>query len=111
MPLLHHSQLVTYTFLFWLPYYLHHVFPTMEDSEAASYSSTMDFGGVFGGIVAGFLADRFNVPAVVSFTFLILSALCMFVYRWYGGVSIELNVALMFVLGILVNGVFVRRAL
>lgn len=64
----------------------------------------MDFGGVFGGILAGFLSDRSNSPACVSFTFLLLSALCMFVYRWYGSASLEINVAIMFVMGILVNG-------
>lgn len=51
------AKLVSYTFLFWLPLYLES--STGYDAEtSARLSTAFDIGGVFGGILAGYLSDR-----------------------------------------------------
>lgn len=126
------SKLVAYTFLYWLPYYLRHtgklmhpwLFPynstcimflllcfetavagvNLSHKTAGILSTVFDIGGVLGGISAGFISDKIKARALTSITFLALSIPSLIMYRIYGSVSMFINIALMFISGLLVNG-------
>ncbi|EOA30387.1 hypothetical protein CARUB_v10013507mg [Capsella rubella] len=101
------SKLVAYTFLYWLPYYLRHTAVAgvnLSHKTAGILSTVFDIGGVLGGISAGFISDKINARAVTSVTFLALSIPALIMYRIYGSVSMFINIALMFISGLLVNG-------
>ncbi|VVA20700.1 PREDICTED: putative glycerol-3-phosphate [Prunus dulcis] len=85
------SKLVSYTFLYWLPFYVRH-------------TAAFDIGGVFGGILAGLISDTIEARAVTSITFLLLSIPALVFYRVYGSLSMVANILLMFLSGLLVNG-------
>lgn len=67
-------------------------------------STIFDIGGVFGGILAGFVSDVIDARAVTSIVFLLLSIPALVFYRLYGNVSMFANIGLMFLSGFLVNG-------
>uniref|UniRef100_A0A1J3DXE1 Putative glycerol-3-phosphate transporter 5 n=1 Tax=Noccaea caerulescens TaxID=107243 RepID=A0A1J3DXE1_NOCCA len=101
------SKLVAYTFLYWLPYYLRHQAVAgvhLSHKTAGILSTVFDIGGVFGGISAGFISDRIKARALTSIAFLSLSIPALIMYRIYGSVSMFINIGLMFVSGLLVNG-------
>ncbi|XP_010467218.1 PREDICTED: putative glycerol-3-phosphate transporter 5 [Camelina sativa] len=101
------SKLVAYTFLYWLPYYLRHTAVAgvnLSHKTAGILSTVFDIGGVLGGISAGFISDQINARALTSITFLALSIPALILYRIYGSVSMFINIALMFISGLLVNG-------
>lgn len=72
--------------------------------SAGNLSTLFDVGGIFGGILAGYISDKLNARAITaaSFTFTAIPALVL--YRIYGGLSQSLNVALMMLAGLFVNG-------
>lgn len=76
----------------------------MSHATAGILSTIFDIGGVAGGILAGFISDLIEAQAVTSLLFLWLSIPALVLYRIYGSVSMLLNIALMFVSGLLVNG-------
>ncbi|XP_044462829.1 putative glycerol-3-phosphate transporter 5 isoform X1 [Mangifera indica] len=101
------SKLVAYTFLYWLPFYIRHTAVAgvhLSHKTAGILSTVFDVGGVFGGILAGFISDMIEARAVTSVAFLILSIPALILYRAYGGLSMISNIALMFISGLLVNG-------
>ncbi|KAL2502556.1 putative glycerol-3-phosphate transporter 5 [Forsythia ovata] len=101
------SKLVAYTFLYWLPFYIRHTAVAnvqLSDKTAGNLSTVFDIGGVFGGILAGFISDVIGARAVTSVIFLFLSIPALTLYRIYGSVSMFTNIALMFASGLLVNG-------
>ncbi|ESQ51145.1 hypothetical protein EUTSA_v10022662mg [Eutrema salsugineum] len=101
------SKLVAYTFLYWLPYYLRHQAVAgvyLSHKTAGILSTVFDIGGVFGGISAGFISDKIKARALTSIAFFSLSIPALIMYRIYGSVSMFINVALMFISGLLVNG-------
>ncbi|XP_022749584.1 putative glycerol-3-phosphate transporter 5 [Durio zibethinus] len=101
------SKLVAYTFLYWLPFYIRHTDVAgvhLSHKTAGILSTIFDIGGVFGGVMAGFISDVIEARAVTSVTFLLLSIPALIFYRIYGSVSIVTNIALMFLSGLLVNG-------
>ncbi|VVA91653.1 unnamed protein product [Arabis nemorensis] len=101
------SKLVAYTFLYWLPYYLRHTAVAgvhLSHKTAGILSTVFDIGGVLGGISAGFISDKIKARALTSITFLSLSIPALILYRIYGSVSMFINIALMFISGLLVNG-------
>ncbi|OMO96950.1 Major facilitator superfamily, partial [Corchorus capsularis] len=101
------SKLVAYTFLYWLPFYLRHTAVAgvhLSHKTAGILSTIFDIGGVFGGVMAGFISDIIEARAVTSITFLLLSIPALFLYRVYGSVSMVTNISLMFISGLLVNG-------
>ncbi|XWS70782.1 hypothetical protein CRYUN_Cryun03dG0078700 [Craigia yunnanensis] len=67
-------------------------------------STIFDIGGVFGGVMAGFISDIIEARAVTSVTFIWLSSPSLILYRVYGSVSMVTNITLMFLSGLLVNG-------
>ncbi|KAE8705902.1 putative glycerol-3-phosphate transporter 1 [Hibiscus syriacus] len=101
------SKLVAYTFLYWLPFYIRHTAVAgvhLSHKTAGILSTIFDIGGVFGGVLAGFVSDIIDARAVTSVIFLLLSIPSLILYRVYGSVSMVTNLSLMFLSGLLVNG-------
>ncbi|KAG9153425.1 hypothetical protein Leryth_021007 [Lithospermum erythrorhizon] len=101
------SKLVAYTFLYWLPFYIRHTAVAgvhLSHKTAGILSTVFDVGGVLGGILAGFISDTIEARAVTSALFLVLSIPALLFYRIYGSVSMFLNIMLMLISGLLVNG-------
>lgn len=76
----------------------------LSHKAAGILSVIFDVGGVFGGVMAGFLSDLIEARALTSISFLLLSIPALVAYRMYGSISMSTNVALMFLSGFLVNG-------
>lgn len=101
------AKLVAYTFLYWLPFYISHTAIDGEylSNEAAGNLSTLfDVGGVVGGIVAGHISDRLKARAITAATFMYCAIPALYLYRNYGHISVTINVVLMLVTGMFVNG-------
>ena len=112
------SKLVSYTFLYWLPNYIHtesHV----DAEESAVLSTIFDLGGIIGGTIAGIASDKTNRPATTCLVMLVMAIPSMFVYektvkKWcpitaHDGVPVHdscftWNIVLTLVTGTLVNG-------
>lgn len=76
----------------------------LSHKTAGNLSTIFDIGGVFGGVLAGYISDMIGARAVTSMAFLLLSIPALIVYRVYGSVSMAINIVLMFFSGLLVNG-------
>ncbi|XP_074281853.1 putative glycerol-3-phosphate transporter 1 [Silene latifolia] len=101
------AKLVAYTFLYWLPFYISSTEiggEYLSSETAGNLSTFFDIGGVIGGILAGFFSDKLDARAITaaSFTYFIIPAL--YLYRNYGFLNLYLNILLMFVTGMFVNG-------
>ncbi|OWM75692.1 putative glycerol-3-phosphate transporter 1 [Punica granatum] len=101
------SKLVAYTFLYWLPFYISQTAIDGQylSSEAAGNLSTLfDVGGVIGGILAGHISDKLDARAITAATFMYCAIPALFFYRSYGYISLPINIVLMFITGMFVNG-------
>ncbi|KAJ6703770.1 MAJOR FACILITATOR SUPERFAMILY TRANSPORTER 16 ISOFORM B [Salix viminalis] len=101
------SKLVAYTFLYWLPFYISHTAidgKYLSDGTSGNLSTIFDVGGVVGGILAGHVSDRLDARAITAASFMYCAIPALFFYRSYGHLSLGLNLALMFITGIFVNG-------
>ncbi|KAB2089560.1 hypothetical protein ES319_A03G070400v1 [Gossypium barbadense] len=126
------AKLVAYTFLYWLPYYIGHtgiliyfnflilidslriLFSIhksaaiegkyLSDETAGNLSTFFDVGGVLGGILAGHISDRLDARAITAATFMYCAIPALYFYRSYGHISFAMNIALMFICGMFVNG-------
>ncbi|XP_074264746.1 putative glycerol-3-phosphate transporter 4 [Silene latifolia] len=101
------AKLVAYTFLYWLPFYLSQTAiggEYVSVKSAGNLSTLFDVGGIVGGIVAGHLSDKLNARAITAATFMFFAIPSMLLYRFYGGVSMTMNIVLMMVVGLFVNG-------
>ncbi|XP_022736277.1 putative glycerol-3-phosphate transporter 1 isoform X2 [Durio zibethinus] len=101
------AKLVAYTFLYWLPYYISHTAiegKYLSNETAGNLSTFFDVGGVLGGILAGHISDRLDARAITAATFMYCSIPALYFYRSYGHISLAMNVALMFICGMFVNG-------
>ncbi|KAL4575957.1 hypothetical protein LXL04_012044 [Taraxacum kok-saghyz] len=101
------AKLVAYTFLYWLPFYISHTPINGEylSSEAAGNLSTLfDVGGVVGGILAGHISDRLGARAITAASFMYCAIPALYLYRSYGHMSMPVNIILMLVTGMFVNG-------
>ncbi|KAK4743492.1 hypothetical protein SAY87_001493 [Trapa incisa] len=101
------AKLVAYTFLYWLPFYISDTAIDGEylSSEAAGNLSTLfDAGGVIGGVLAGHISDQLDARAITAASFTYCAIPALFFYRAYGYVSLPVNILLMFVTGMFVNG-------
>ena len=112
------SKLVSYTFLYWLPNYIHQT-SHVDAQESAILSTIFDIGGIVGGIVAGLISDSTGRPASTCSLMLITAVPCMFLYQWLEdrgcrissdhGVPVHntcftLSILVTLVTGVLVNG-------
>ncbi|XP_050385689.1 putative glycerol-3-phosphate transporter 1 [Argentina anserina] len=101
------SKLVAYTFLYWLPFYISHTAIDgvyLSDAAAGNLSTLFDVGGVLGGILAGHISDRLDARAITAASFMYCAIPALFFYRSYGSISFTVNVILMFITGMFVNG-------
>lgn len=67
-------------------------------------STLFDVGGVIGGILAGHISDRLDARAITAASFMYCAIPALFFYRTYGYVSLPINIVLMFITGMFVNG-------
>ena len=74
------SKLVSYTFLYWLPNYIHST-SGVDAEESAILSTIFDLGGIIGGTIAGIASDKSNKPASTCLVMLVLAVPCMFLYE------------------------------
>ncbi|XP_058104065.1 putative glycerol-3-phosphate transporter 4 [Magnolia sinica] len=101
------SKLVAYTFLYWLPFYLSQTAiggEYVSVKSAGNLSTLFDVGGIAGGILAGYISDKLNARAITAASFMYLAIPSLLLYRSYGGISQSMNIALMMVAGLFVNG-------
>ncbi|KAL5728271.1 hypothetical protein ACHQM5_001378 [Ranunculus cassubicifolius] len=101
------SKLVAYTFLYWLPFYISRTAidgKYFSDETAGNLSTMFDVGGVLGGILAGHISDRLNARAMTAAGFMYCAIPALYFYRTYGHISLWVNIILMFITGMLVNG-------
>lgn len=63
-----------------------------------------DIGGIVGAIATGVISDATSMPAATCVGMLAVAAPLLFIYETYGALSWILNVGLLFVLGLFVNG-------
>ncbi|KAG6391896.1 hypothetical protein SASPL_149660 [Salvia splendens] len=114
------SKLVAYTFLYWLPFYISHTVSLepnvcilngaaiegryLSNEESGNLSTLFDVGGVVGGILAGHISDRLDARAITAASFMYCAIPALFFYRNYGHVSMTLNIVLMLITGMFVNG-------
>ncbi|KAL6977624.1 hypothetical protein U1Q18_026415 [Sarracenia purpurea var. burkii] len=101
------AKLVAYTFLYWLPFYISHtaIDGKYLSSEAAGTLSTLfDVGGVVGGILAGHISDHLDARAITAASFMYCTIPALFLYRSYGHVSLAVNIGLLLIAGMFVNG-------
>ncbi|XP_035918201.1 glucose-6-phosphate exchanger SLC37A2-like isoform X2 [Anopheles stephensi] len=97
------SKLVSYTFLFWLPFYIQHS-TSMGAKLSADVSTVFDIGGIVGAIAAGMLSDASAMPATTCTGMLAIAAPLLLIYRCWGSVSLSVNILLLFIVGVMVNG-------
>ncbi|CAK9293864.1 unnamed protein product [Gordionus sp. m RMFG-2023] len=97
------AKAVSYTFLFWLPNYIS-ASSSLDPGKAAILASIFDFGGILGGIVAGYISDRTEASATVCAFMLALSCPLIYYYHAYGHVNYATNICLLFITGHFVNG-------
>ncbi|RAL52223.1 hypothetical protein DM860_016072 [Cuscuta australis] len=101
------AKLVAYTFLYWLPFYISHTEISgryLSNEESGNLSTLFDVGGVVGGVLAGYISDRLNARALTAASFVYCSIPALFLYRCYGHVSMSVNIVLVLVTGMFVNG-------
>lgn len=72
--------------------------------DSAKLSTFFDFGGILGAIAAGMISDYSGMSACTCTVMLWLAVPMLFVYQKFCVLSIYLNMILLFLLGILVNG-------
>jgi len=112
------AKLVSYTFLYWLPNYIH-VMDKVDAEEAANLSTIFDIGGILGGIIAGIISDKSGNPASTCGIMLVVAIPSMLMYedlvKSWCPISADhgspvhnscfiWNVILTLVTGVLVNG-------
>ncbi|KAK9724446.1 hypothetical protein RND81_05G072600 [Saponaria officinalis] len=101
------AKLVAYTFLYWLPFYISYTEiggEYLSSETAGNLSTFFDLGGVIGGILAGFFSDKLDARAITAASFTYFTIPALYLYRNYGFINLYMNIALMFVAGMFVNG-------
>ncbi|XP_074291161.1 putative glycerol-3-phosphate transporter 1 [Silene latifolia] len=101
------AKLVAYTFLYWLPFYISYTEiggEYLSSETAGNLSTFFDIGGVVGGILAGFFSDKLNARAITAASFTYFTIPALYLYRNYGYINLYLNIVLMFIAGMFVNG-------
>lgn len=63
-----------------------------------------DIGGIFGAIITGVISDVSGMPATTCVGMLAVAGPLLFIYETYGALTWIINVGLLFILGLFVNG-------
>lgn len=98
-------KFIRYSFLFWLPFYLHRVLHFKEDT-AAFLSLSTEIGGILGAISVGYLADRI-IPhdrGRIAIPLCLLLAFFLFIYLKVGGLGLWPNFMAMAAVGFFLFG-------
>jgi len=74
------AKLVAYTFLYWLPNYIHIMYK-VDAEQAGILADLFDVGGIVGGITCGILSDRTRKPATTCGIMLMMAVPCLFIYQ------------------------------
>lgn len=101
------AKLVAYTFLYWLPFYISHTAidgQYLSSGAAGNLSTLFDIGGILGGILAGHISDQLSARAITAASFMYCAIPALFFFRSYGHLSLTINMALLFITGMFVNG-------
>eukprot|EP00795_Rhopilema_esculentum_P016289 gene16289-7674_t len=101
------AKLVSYTFLYWLPFYTKNTViggRIFSSEEAADLSIYFDVGGIIGGIMAGFISDKSKCSGITCWVMLVVAAPLLFIFKFYGSTNLTVYIAVMIVAGIFVNG-------
>lgn len=101
------AKLVAYTFLYWLPFYLSQTEiggEYLSVKSAGNLSTLFDVGGIFGGILAGYVSDKLSARATTAACFMYAAIPSMLLYRTYGYISQTVNIVLMMIAGLFING-------
>ncbi|XP_021963727.1 glucose-6-phosphate exchanger SLC37A2 isoform X2 [Folsomia candida] len=97
------AKLVSYTFLYWLPRYINNS-TNFSPTESGNLSTLFDVGGIIGGVIAGVISDYSGMSATTCAGMLTVAIPMMLVYETYGTESLFMNIMLLILVGILVNG-------
>ena len=76
----------------------------MSVRSAGNLSTLFDVGGIVGGILAGYISDKLKARATTAATFMYAAIPAMILYRKYGNISQTINIVLMIIAGLFVNG-------
>ncbi|XP_016451762.1 putative glycerol-3-phosphate transporter 1 isoform X1 [Nicotiana tabacum] len=109
------AKLVAYTFLYWLPFYISHTGLSalichaidgryLSNEDSGNLSTLFDVGGVVGGILAGYISDQLDARAITAASFMYCAIPALYLYRSYGHISMTINIILMLITGVFVNG-------
>jgi sugar phosphate permease len=98
------NKLVSYTFLFWLPYYVKTSYEDLSNKQSDWLSTLFDVGGIIGGIATGLLSDVLNARALSCVVSLILAVPSLFLLRFIGDAHIAVYIVLLILCGIFING-------
>merc|ERR1719150_869193 len=74
------AKLVSYTFLYWLPNYIHEK-DHVDAEKAAVLSTIFDLGGIVGGVVAGLVSASSQRPATTCLVMLVAAVPTMYSYQ------------------------------
>ncbi|XP_074528367.1 glucose-6-phosphate exchanger SLC37A2-like [Halichoeres trimaculatus] len=99
------AKLVSYTFLYWLPFYISHV-AHFDAEEAGDMSTLFDVGGIIGGITAGVVSDVTGGRATTCCVMLLTAAPMLFFYNHLRKLSQAATIGMLLLCGALVNGPF-----
>lgn len=76
----------------------------MSVKSAGNLSTLFDVGGIVGGILAGYISDKLKARATTAASFMYAAIPSMLLYRSYGNISKTMNIILMVIAGLFVNG-------
>jgi len=76
----------------------------LSNEEAGNLSTLFDVGGVVGGILAGYISDKLGARAITAASFMYCVIPALYLYRSYGHISMTINIILMLIAGVFVNG-------
>lgn len=77
---------------------------SLSPEASAELSMVFDIGGIVGAILTGLISDTTSMPAATCVGMLLTSAPLLFIYETYGALNWMLNIFLLFVVGLFVNG-------
>ncbi|XP_053971689.1 glucose-6-phosphate exchanger SLC37A2 isoform X2 [Hylaeus anthracinus] len=97
------AKLVSYTFLYWLPLYIA-ASTTYSATLSADVSILFDVGGIAGAIAAGILSDYNGMSALTCALMLGFAVPALFLYDYIGSSGLGINIMLLLISGLLVNG-------
>ncbi|KAK2580084.1 hypothetical protein KPH14_012365 [Odynerus spinipes] len=97
------AKLVSYTFLYWLPLYIA-ASSTYSATLSADLSTLFDVGGILGAIAAGVFSDYSGMSALTCAVMLHLAIPTLFLYDYLGSANLGVNIVLLLIAGLLVNG-------